>query len=271
MIELTEVSKTYPDGTIAVHPTSLRIGRGELTVLLGRSGAGKSTLLRCLNSLVTPSTGAVLVDGQEISGSTRRLRAHRRGTAMIFQQHQLIGRHSALRNVLCGRLGHHRPLRTLLPLPSADQHLALECLTRVGLLSKALSRVDELSGGEQQRVGIARALAQQPVLVLADEPVASLDPETSEEVLVDLRDVCRADGLTAIVSLHQVELAARFADRVIGMAYGRVVFDGPPQELDATARASIYRGVDQPSHPVDAEAAEPAGAPDLLPNGKVLL
>jgi phosphonate transport system ATP-binding protein len=160
---------------------------------------------------------------------------------MVFQQHQLIGRQTVLKNVLTGRLGYHSSWRTLLPLPAADRRFALDCLERVGLLQCALRRADQLSGGQQQRVGIARALAQAPSLILADEPVASLDPETARKVLTLLYDICRTDGIAAIVSLHQVDLARDFADRIIGIADGAVAFDGPPDDLSESLLDRIYR------------------------------
>jgi phosphonate transport system ATP-binding protein len=251
------LSVTYPGGVKALRPTSLAFGEGQFTVLLGPSGAGKSTLLRCLNGLVRPSTGAVraLGHGELATGSARAWRALRRQTGMVFQQHQLLGHQSALSNVLSGRLGHHPAWRTLLPLPRADWHLALEALERVGLLEQALARVDRLSGGQQQRVGLARALAQAPRAMLADEPVASLDPGTAERVLALLHDVCRADRLTAVVSLHDVALARRFADRIIGLARGAVLFDGTPAELTTAVQARLYAG--GPVSP---------GVADLLPD-----
>jgi phosphonate transport system ATP-binding protein len=159
---------------------------------------------------------------------------------MVFQQHQLVRRLSALANVLHGRLGRHPAWRTWWPLPRAEQLLALRCLERVGLGDKALHRVDQLSGGEQQRVGVARALAQEPRLLLADEPVASLDPATARRLMELLREIARGDGMLAIVSLHQVEMARAFADRIIGLRSGRVVFDGSPAALDADAVSRIY-------------------------------
>jgi phosphonate transport system ATP-binding protein len=159
---------------------------------------------------------------------------------MIFQQHHLIGRHTALKNVLLGRLGFRTSLRSLLPPSRAERRLALEVLDRVELRDRALSRADELSGGQQQRVGIARALIQAPNTILADEPVASLDPATAIRVLELIHRICREDGITGIVSLHQFELARRFADRVIGLSNGRVVFDGSIDELDRSALQRIY-------------------------------
>ncbi|WP_256437635.1 phosphonate ABC transporter ATP-binding protein [Roseococcus sp. SDR] len=239
MIRTEALGVTYPNGTMALAPTSLDIAEGRFTVLLGPSGAGKSTLLRCLNGLVRPSEGRILVAGEPLAGSAA-WRAHRRATGMVFQQHQLIGRVSVLGNVLTGRLGYHSSLRTLWPFARAEKRRALEALERVGLLDKALARADQLSGGQQQRVGIARALVQQPRLMLADEPVASLDPATAERVMRLLHEICTSDGLTAVVSLHQVDLARKFGERIIGLARGQVVFDGTAAMLDAAAISRIY-------------------------------
>lgn len=240
MITLTNVSVTYPGAVEALRPLSLTLAEGGFTVLLGRSGAGKSTLLRCLNLLVQPTFGSIEVEGIGRLVSGPAVRRHRCRTAMIFQLHQLLSRYSALHNVLLGRLPYHGTVRSLFPLPAADQVLALRCLERVGLLEKAQTRVDSLSGGQRQRVGIARALCQEPRILLADEPVASLDPATAGEVMTLLQDVSRSDRLTAVVSLHQVELAREFAQRVIGLRDGNVVFDGPTDRLDATAVRRIY-------------------------------
>ncbi len=252
MLSLDQVAVTYPSGITALHPTSLAFVPGQFTVLIGASGAGKSTLLRCLNGLVRPTQGEVLAGGYSIFASARILRRHRCRTGMIFQQHHLIGRLTALQNVLMGRLSAHSFVRSLFPLPHGDRLLALSLLDRVGLIDRALDRADQLSGGQQQRVGIARAMAQRPVIVLADEPVASLDPASAERVLSDLHRICREDKITAIVSLHQVDFARRFADRVIGLARGRVVFDGRPGQFTGAAFDAIY----QTDPPDLAEAAE---------------
>ena len=249
------LSVIYPGGVTALSDTSVAFRRGEFTVLLGLSGAGKSTLLRSLNRLVTPTGGSVTSELGEL-GSGSALRQHRRRTAMIFQHHQLIERQSALANVLTGRLAFHSTLRSLFPLPRADQEIALSCLARVGLADKALSRVDKLSGGQQQRVGIARALAQQPAIILADEPVASLDPATSVRVLGLLRDICKEDGIPAIVSLHQLEYARRFADRVVGLADSQIVFDAAPSELTDAQLERIYAGRST-TQPANAPAEPP--------------
>lgn len=241
MLSLQNVTVTYPNGVVALRPTTAVFQLGKFIVLLGTSGAGKSTLLRSLNGLVRPTSGEVCVEGRgSIFSSRAQLRAHRRRTGMVFQQHHLIGRLSALDNVLTGRLAAHSVVRSIFPLPHADRLLALEALDRVGLADRALHRADQLSGGQQQRVGIARAMAQKPEIVLADEPVASLDPATSVRVLEDLHRICREDGITAIISLHQVELARQFADHIIGLAQGRIVFEGAPDQLGSGTLDQIY-------------------------------
>lgn len=239
MIQLNNVSVQFANVT-ALQPTSLVLQQGQFVVLLGASGAGKSTLLRCLNLLRKPDAGNIEVTGIGSLQSRKVLQQHRRQTGMIFQQHQLIGRHSALQNVLMGRLGYHSTLRSLFPLSEREQAIGLHSLERVGLLHRALSRVDQLSGGQQQRVGIARALAQQPHLILADEPVASLDPATADKILALLHRICKEDGISAVVSLHQIELAKRYADRIVGLAHGRVVFDGAPAALTPAHITELY-------------------------------
>jgi phosphonate transport system ATP-binding protein len=240
MIRVKAIEVVYPNRTRALGDTSLTFQAGAFTVLLGASGAGKSTLLRTLNGLVAPTRGQVEVEGIGALDARTRLRAHRRRTGMIFQQHQLIGRSTVLTNVLTGRLGYHSAWRTMLPFSRAEKHLALDAIERVGLIGYALGRADQLSGGQQQRVGIARALVQMPTLVLADEPVASLDPATADRVLALLHRICKDDGITAVVSLHQLDFARRYADRIIGLAHGEVVFDGPPARLRDAEVARVY-------------------------------
>ena len=244
LLNLRDVRVAYPGGVVALQSTQLEVAQGEFLVLLGASGAGKSTLLRCLNGLVRPTDGEVLA--RDVPGGVlkaRHLREHRRQCGMVFQQHHLIGRQTVLANVLMGALARHHPLRTLWPWSRNEQLRALDVLDRVGLLDKALARADTLSGGQQQRVGIARALMQSPTLLLADEPVASLDPATAESVMNLLHRICKADRLTAVVSLHQVPLARRFADRIVGLRGGRVVFDGVPDALTAQREAQLYAAV----------------------------
>lgn len=240
IVDLDNVEVTYPSGVTALRSISLRLYRGEFAAVLGISGAGKSTLLRTINHLQRPTQGTVAADGLGDLADPRILRAHRQRTGMIFQQHQLIERQSALQNVLMGRLAYHSFWRSLLPLPPSDQQLALDCLDRVGLLDKALTPVKILSGGQKQRVGIARALAQQPQLILADEPIASLDPASAHRVMTLLRNICQTDGIAALLSLHQVEFAREYCDRIIGLAQGRVIFDGPPSVLDTHTLEKIY-------------------------------
>lgn len=230
----------YAGGVQALQRTSCAFGEGQFTVLLGSSGAGKSTLLRCLNGLVRPSAGRVIVGGGDNIAERRILRRHRQQTGMVFQQHHLIGRRSVLANVLMGRLGYHASLRTLLPWSRQEKELALAAIDRVGLIDQALKRADQLSGGQQQRVGMARALVQAPRVLLADEPVASLDPATAERLLALMHGICKSDGLTAVVSLHQVEFARRFADRILGLSGGVVIFDGTPEQLSDDVVARLY-------------------------------
>ena len=241
MIRVNDLEMTYPGGIKGLCKTSLEFNNGDFTVLLGTSGAGKSTLLRCLNFLNAPTSGTIHVDGIGSISEKKALQQHRKQTAMIFQQHQLIERQSALKNVCAAFLSRYPTVRSLFPLKKEDLNYALQCLERVNLLDKAMTRVDSLSGGQQQRVGIARALAQKPNLILADEPVASLDPETSRKVLSLLFDIAKEDMIPAIVSLHQVELAKEYADRIIGVAGGRVVFDGTPKELNKDILDRVYQ------------------------------
>lgn len=253
------VSVVYPDGHRALEPTDLEVARGEFLVLLGASGAGKSTLLRTLNGLVRPATGDVVV--ADLPGGTvngHNLREHRRRCGMVFQQHHLIGRQTVLANVLMGKLGGRGALSSLWPWSKADKLQALEVIDRVGLLEKALARADTLSGGQQQRVGLARALVQGPRLLLADEPVASLDPATAQGVLTLLHDICKADRLTAIVSLHQVNLARLFADRIVGLRQGRVVFEGAADQLTKDMESALYARAQSPGAPTATDPATPS-------------
>lgn len=249
VLSTVDISVRYGQGRPAVDGVSLSFAEGSFSVLLGPSGAGKSSLLRTLNGLVKPSSGQTLVNGKPLIFSGAALRAHRRRIAMIFQQHQFVGRVSALANTLTGRLGYYSSWRSLLPLPADEKRFAMDCLDRVGLGEFVMKRADQLSGGQQQRVGIARALAQRPEFLIADEPVASLDPSTAHRVLTLLRTACKQDGITALVSLHQVDLARTFADRVIGMREGRIVFDGTPQHLNAAALDQIYDRQGSPDDP----------------------
>lgn len=246
-LALRQVSKAYGPVT-ALNDVSLSVEAGEFVALLGPSGAGKSTLFRCLTRLTPVDRGQVEVHGQALqllAGAP--LREARRSIGLIFQQHNLIGRLSAIDNVLTGRLAAMPTWRVLLRrFPHAERQMALSCLDRVGLLDKAYVRADALSGGQQQRVAIARVLAQDGRVVLADEPVASLDPESARHVLATLRSVARDRGIAVLCSLHQVELAREFADRLVGLKAGRIVFDRRPAELDAPTEQALYAREEAP-------------------------
>jgi phosphonate transport system ATP-binding protein len=209
-----------------------------MVALLGPSGAGKTSLIRCMTGLVAPDRGAVQLDDRDVASLGGR---DRRRIAVVFQQFNLVSRLTALDNVLAGRLGHVPAWRGVMRRFSrADRLFALECLHRVGLIDRAAQRADTLSGGQQQRVAIARALAQQPEMIVADEPIASLDPRTGEGILELLHEICHADGVAVVCSLHQMTLAGRFADRIVGLAHGRVAFDIPAAEFDGRAAAALY-------------------------------
>ena len=241
MISIRGLSKTYAGGVRALNNVSIDVAPGEFLVILGPSGAGKSTLLRCINRLVEPSQGQVFHNGTEITGHRSDLRAIRRQFGMVFQQFNLVKRLSVLVNVLAGRLGYRSVLRSLFySFPEADKRIAIECLARVNMEHKAFQRADTLSGGEQQRVAIARALAQQPTVILADEPVASLDPKIARQVLGYLRQVAQELGITVLCNLHQVDYAKEFSERVVGMSRGSVVFEGSSSELTDEVLHRIY-------------------------------
>jgi phosphonate transport system ATP-binding protein len=225
----------------ALRGVSLAVRRGEFVAVLGPSGAGKTTLFRCLTGLTAPDAGEVSLDGRELTRLRGRgLRTARRDVALIFQQFNLVRRLSALQNVLGGRLAVTPTWRVLLRrFTYADRQLALRGLDTVGLLDKAYTRADQLSGGQQQRVAIARALAQNARVILADEPVASLDPEAAATVLDSLR-AAAAGGVAVVASLHQVHLARAYADRIIALRAGRVVEDAPAAQVDARVLESIY-------------------------------
>jgi phosphonate transport system ATP-binding protein len=239
-ISIKSITKRFPNGFEALKGIDVDIQAGSFTVVLGPSGAGKSTLLRLMNGLETPTTGEVRIDGERVD--KHRLRQIRSRVAMVFQQFNLVDRLSVVTNVLTGRLAHRSWVGSVFYLfRQEDMDIASEALARVGLSDKAWERADKLSGGQQQRVGIARALAQRPKVILADEPVASLDPVSSEEIMTLLRQICDRDGITVVVNLHQVDLARRFADRIIGMNSGKIVFDGSPDQMMQSHLRTIYQ------------------------------
>lgn len=233
MLEFKELRKTYPDGTEALKGVSFTVESGDFLVIIGLSGSGKSTLLRCINRLVEPTSGSIVWDGEEISSvPQKQLREVRRKIGMIFQHFNLVKRSSVLTNVLSGRLGYVNPLQSLFyQFPEKDRKRALEALEMVGIANQAKKRADELSGGQQQRVGIARAFMQDPKLILADEPVASLDPVLAHSILGYLEKLNREQGITVICSLHYLDLVQRYATKVVGLMDGQVVYRGTGEDV----------------------------------------
>lgn len=244
MIEAKGLGVVFPNGTEALRDINVTIDDGEFVAVIGLSGAGKSTFLRTLNGLVRPTSGTVRVGGVEVNRlSGRSLAQFRRTVGFIFQQFNLVTRLTALENVLHGRLGYLPTWRGVLGLYSErDYELAAGYLDEVGLAGKEHVRVDNLSGGQQQRVAIARAMAQQPQLVLADEPMASLDPRLSDVILGLLKSYNEARGVTVLVNIHVLELARRYARRVLAFNQGRLVFDGPTETLTDELAERIYAG-----------------------------
>ena len=236
IVSLVNVSKTYVRGKlVALTDVSFDVGHGEFVVILGPSGAGKSTMLRCITS------GQIFLRGNEITNAPRSLRKARQEIGMVFQQFNLVTRLSVMTNVLSGRLSYRSTWRSLFySFTREDRAIALECLEMVALGHKAFQRADTLSGGEQQRVAIARALAQKPKLILADEPVASLDPKIARQVLDYLKDVSQRLGISVICNLHQIDFAREYAERIIGLSQGKLIFDGPPGALTDDILNQIY-------------------------------
>lgn len=240
MLRIEKLTKVYPDGTRALSDVSLDVPDGQFVAIIGLSGSGKSTLLRCINRLIEPTSGRVFLDDIDVTAA-HDLRPIRRRIGMIFQHFNLVKRATVLTNVLSGRLGYAPTLPSLFHIFSArDREDARANLRRVGLADKAVNRADALSGGQQQRVGIARALMQKPDIILADEPVASLDPATAHVVLDHLERMNKHDGMTVICNLHFLSLARRYADRVVGLKAGEIVFDGLPEEIDDERFREIY-------------------------------
>jgi phosphonate transport system ATP-binding protein len=246
LLELVNLSRRFGE-TRAVAEVSVTIGDGEMIGIIGRSGAGKSTLLRLINRLIEPTEGHILCDGIDVTRLRGRpLRAWRARTAMIFQQFNLVNRLDVLTNVMCGRLYHMPAHRVALKwFTVTERALAIRALDRLGLAEVAMNRADALSGGQQQRVAIARALVQQPGILLADEPIASLDPLNARLVMDALADINRRDGITVLTNLHTLDAARTYCRRIIGMAAGRIVFDGAPDALTETVLRDIYGSAGQ--------------------------
>lgn len=245
-VEARGLTKTYPNGTQALRNVDLTINRSEFVVVLGPSGAGKSTLLRCMNRLVEPTGGEIHFMGEEITHvSGRQLQRIRMRVGMIFQQFNLVRRLSVLENVLAGRLSHLTDIKRYTMslariFPREEYDIAYECLRKVHIEELAYQRADTLSGGQQQRVAIARTLAQEPDIILADEPVASLDPASAETVMQTLLDIHDLQNIPVIVNLHQIDLGRQYGKRIVGMKAGRICFDGPIANLDNQTLLTIY-------------------------------
>ncbi len=265
-LKIRGLHKSYPNGTVALRGIDLDVRAGEFLVLIGLSGSGKSTLLRCINRLIEPTAGTITFGDHDVTAAgPAELRRIRRRIGMIFQQFNLVRRASVARNVVSGRLGYLPTWRSLSGRFGRDVlELARANLVRVGIPEKAAARADSLSGGQQQRVGIARALMQTPEIILADEPVASLDPATSHSVMRYLEEVNRKDGITVICALHFLSLARRYGTRVIALKDGLVVFDGPPVEIDERRFREIYGedAIEVEVGPVPSSTAVPAPEPE---------
>jgi len=242
MLKIEHLTKIYDNGVLALDDVSFEVPDRQFLVIIGLSGSGKSTLLRCINRLIDPTEGRIVWNGLDITSATdEELRQIRRRFGMIFQHFNLVKRSPVITNVLAGRLGYTNPMWSFVNHFSAqDKQMALEKLGRVGIREKAYIRADQLSGGQQQRVGIARALMQEPELMLADEPVASLDPATSHSVMKYLEALNKEDGITILCSLHFLSLARAYADRIIALKDGRMEFDGLPSEIDDKRFRDIY-------------------------------
>lgn len=250
VLVLKDLHKTYDNEVHALRGVDLEFRKGEFTVIIGPSGAGKSTLIRSINRLIDPNEGEIIFDGihmESIRG--KALRRQRADMGMIFQHYNLIGRVNVIKNVLHGRLGKMSGWKSLFNLYSHEDKLrALKLLRKVGLEEKKYQRADALSGGQMQRVGICRAIVQEPKLLLADEPIASLDPKSATTVMQSIKDITEESHLSCIVNLHQVDFAKKFATRIIGLKDGKVVFDGAPYELTDEITASIYEGKEDQIH-----------------------
>ncbi len=243
VLELKNISKTYDNVTKALQDVSITVEEGEFVSIIGPSGAGKSTLLRSVNRLVDATQGAIILDGQDITHVRgKELRRVRTKTGMIFQHYNLVNRLSVIENVLHGRLGHKSAVSGAFGFyTESEKEQAFFILERLGLTEQAYKRCDELSGGQKQRVGIARALMQEPKLILCDEPIASLDPNASRIIMDYLSDINKSMKITCLLNLHQVDVAVKYSERIIGLTAGRVTYDGPAQKLDRKMIYEIYQ------------------------------
>lgn len=244
MLSAIDIEKVYPSGERALRGVSLEVTGSEIVSIIGPSGAGKSTFIRCVNRLTEPTKGTVWLDDIEVTSlSQKELRAARRDMGMIFQEFNLVERLTVMENVLSGRLGYVSTWRAFRrKFDQSDIQRAYDVLDRVGLSGHENDRADELSGGQRQRVGIARAVIQRPKILLVDEPTSSLDPETSRAVMDLLTDIAKEDDIPVLINIHEVNLAEEFAERIVGLRDGEIVFEGPPRELTEEAKDLIYKG-----------------------------
>ena len=244
MIEFKDVSKVYPNGVVGLDNVNLKIEQGEFVAIIGLSGAGKSTLLRTINRMHDITSGTLTVDGLEVKNlKGKELRTFRRKIGMIFQSFNLVTRTTVIRNVLMAKVPEMPFWRGLLGVfKKEDKMQALESLDKVGILDKAYIRADQLSGGQQQRVALARTLAQNPEIILADEPVAALDPVTAKQVMSDFRKINQDMNISILINIHHVELALEYADRIIGIRAGKIVYDGPSENVTQDVLNTIYEG-----------------------------
>lgn len=242
MIQFKEVTKTYPNGVSALRGVDLEIEQGDFVAIIGLSGAGKSTLLRTINQMHKISTGSLIVNDTDVTTlKGKKLRRFRRNIGMVFQSFNLIKRTTVIKNVLAARVADMPFYKSMLGLYSKkDRMIALEALDKVGILEKAYTRADQLSGGQQQRVALARCLAQEPQIILADEPVASLDPVTSHQVMSDFVKVNNDLNITVIANMHHVDIATKYAKRIVGIKEGLIVYDGPSSEINEDILTQIY-------------------------------
>ena len=241
-IKFDNVGKIYPNGTVALVSISTEIEQGEFVTIIGLSGAGKSTMLKTINRIHDITSGELLVNNINAHNLTgKELRGFRRNIGMVFQSFNLISKTTVLKNVLSSRVADMPAWRAILGVYSkSDRTIALEALNKVGILEKAYTRADQLSGGQQQRVALARTIAQDPNIILADEPVASLDPITAKQVMDDFKKINKEDNITVIANMHHVDLALKYATRVIGIKDGLIVFDGPVKDVKPEVLTMVY-------------------------------
>ncbi|AUG49332.1 phosphonate ABC transporter ATP-binding protein [Haloarcula taiwanensis] len=266
MLTVDNLEKTYDSGDKALKGVSFEVSGNEIVAIIGPSGAGKSTLVRSINRLTEPTGGHVSLDDTEVTGLDKSaLRDVRRDMGMIFQEFNLVERLTVMENILSGRLGYLSTWNAFRRnFPPEDIRRAREILSRVNLEGVENNRADELSGGQRQRVGIARAVIQRPKILLADEPTSALDPDTSREVMSLLTDIAHEDDIPIIINIHEVDLAVDYADRIIGLSDGEIVFNGPPDDLDQAARDEIYRGGESIADREEPSASSSTDSDDVI-------